>query len=99
MGSLPAAAEKTSTGCAPTSNWEMIGGLAPAGSWPTAMPTLSRTFCTPSASGTESLKRTKTSETSSRDQEKTRSTPEMLATASSTGRVTDSSMSSGEAPG
>ena len=77
----------------------MIGGLAPAGSCPTAMPTLSRTFCTPSERGIESLKRTKTSETSSRDQEKTRSTPEMLATASSTGRVTDSSMSCGEAPG
>ena len=99
MGSLPAAAEKTSTGWAATSNWEMTGGFAPVGSCPTAMPTLSRTLWTPSFSATESLKRTNTRETSSRDQEKTRSTPEMPATASSIGRVTDSSMSWGDAPG
>ena len=53
----------------------------------------------PRRAATESLNRTKTSETFSRDQEKTRSMPEMAETASSIGRVTVCSMSSGLAPG
>jgi len=66
---------------------EMIGALAPVGSCPTAMPTLSRTFLHALGERTRELEAHETSETSSRDQEKTRSTPEMLATHPRTGRV------------
>jgi hypothetical protein len=78
---------------------EMIGGFAPSGRFPWAWPTLSRTCCTASASGTLSLNWTKTKEVSSRELEKSRSTPLIPATASSMGRVTSSSMSWGLAPG
>ena len=98
-GSAPVAAEKTRTGCAEMSYWAITGGWAPSGSCPCATPTLSRAFWTASPSGTESLNSTKTRETSSRDQEKTLLTPAIELTASSSGRVTDSSMSSGAAPG
>ena len=49
---VPAAAEKTRTGCAAMSYCAMIGGSLPRGSWACAIPILSRTFCTASASGT-----------------------------------------------
>ena len=99
MGSSEDAAEKTSTGWAETSYCAMTGARAPSGSCPCATPTLSRTFWTPVPSATESWNSMKTIETSSRDHEKTVLIPGIEETASSIGRVTDSSMSSGLAPG
>jgi hypothetical protein len=86
-------------GSAETSNLTIVGSSISRGSRSRIAATFSRTSAAAFCGSTSSCSSTPTRANESVERDSTRFTPLMPATASSIGRVTSVSISSGEAPG